>query len=70
MRRLNAEPKSADPTLEESAETPGIARRGGGRRPYSPPRLEALGDLRSLTLGGSAGLGDSSDPFNTQPPQP
>ena len=29
------------------------------RRPYASPRLVELGDLRSLTLGGSPGFGDS-----------
>lgn len=29
------------------------------RRPYVSPRLVDLGDLRSLTLGGSPGAGDS-----------
>jgi hypothetical protein len=29
------------------------------RRPYASPRLVVLGDLRSLTLGGSPGAGDS-----------
>jgi hypothetical protein len=29
------------------------------RRPYVSPRLVVLGDLRSLTLGGSPGFGDS-----------
>ena len=31
----------------------------GSRRPYVSPRLVDLGDLRSLTLGGSPGAGDS-----------
>lgn len=38
------------------------------KRPYRRPRLEILGDLRSLTLGGSPGVGDSGDPFNFEPP--
>jgi hypothetical protein len=29
------------------------------KRPYSTPRLECLGDVRDLTLGGSLGLADS-----------
>ena len=29
------------------------------RRPYVSPRFVELGDLRSLTLGGSPGAGDS-----------
>jgi hypothetical protein len=31
------------------------------RRPYRSPRLERLGDLRNLTLGGSPGMGDSAN---------
>ena len=38
------------------------------RRPYRAPRLEVLGDVRDLTLGGSPGVGDSGDPFNFEPP--
>ena len=30
------------------------------RRPYEPPRLEPLGDVRTLVLGGSPGIGDSA----------
>ena len=29
------------------------------RKPYRKPQLEVLGDLRSLTLGGSPGIGES-----------
>jgi len=29
------------------------------RRPYTSPRLSELGDLRTLTLGGSPGANDS-----------
>ncbi len=29
------------------------------RKPYSKPQLKALGDLHSLTLGGSPGTGES-----------
>ena len=29
------------------------------RKPYRKPRLQELGDLRTLTLGGSPGTGDS-----------
>lgn len=31
------------------------------RSPYRRPRLQRLGDLRSLTLGGSPGMGDSAN---------
>jgi len=36
------------------------------RRPYVPPRLEVLGDIREITLGATFGVGDSTPP-NTQP---
>lgn len=39
-----------------------------GRRPYLPPRLEVLGDLRDLTMGPSPGIGDSAGSQNRQPP--
>jgi hypothetical protein len=29
------------------------------RKPYRKPHLEELGDLRSMTLGGSPGINDS-----------
>ena len=32
---------------------------GNPRRPYQKPTLGVLGDLRSLTLGGSIGAGES-----------
>lgn len=38
------------------------------RRPYRQPRLDCLGDVRDLTLGGTPGTGDSPDPANTQSP--
>ena len=31
------------------------------RKPYKSPRLVCLGDIRSATLGGSPGTGDSGD---------
>lgn len=34
-------------------------RTGVRKRPYRTPRLERLGDVRDLTLGGSPGAGDS-----------
>lgn len=55
--------------FRESAEGTDEPRRlrEGRRRPYTPPHLEALGDLRDLTLGGSPGTGDSGDPVNFSP---
>jgi len=38
--------------VSASSETP-------KRRPYTSPRLTELGDLRTLTLGGSPGANDS-----------
>lgn len=38
------------------------------RRPYSPPRLQIFGDVRSLTMGGSPGIGDSGSGSFTQQP--
>ena len=38
---------------------PSLTADAGSRRPYESPRLVELGDLRSLTLGGSPGAGDS-----------
>jgi len=32
------------------------------RKPYHKPELEVLGDVRSLTLGGSFGTGESGNP--------
>lgn len=32
------------------------------KRLYEPPRLVAFGDLRTLTLGPSAGTGESGNP--------
>ena len=36
-----------------------IAPASAARLPYSPPRLEVLGALRTVTLGPSPGLGES-----------
>lgn len=41
---------------------------GPTRRAYARPRLEVLGDVRDLTLGGSPGIGDSGNPENFRPP--
>jgi hypothetical protein len=32
---------------------------GKPRKPYRKPQLQVLGDLRTLTLGGSPGIGES-----------
>jgi hypothetical protein len=33
------------------------------RRPYRTPALQALGDVRDVTLGGSPGMGDTQNPM-------
>jgi hypothetical protein len=38
------------------------------RKPYYKPQLEELGDLRTLTLGGSPGGGDSGGSMGTRKP--
>lgn len=38
------------------------------RKLYRRPKLEELGDLRTLTLGGSPGIGDSSSGDPEYPP--
>jgi hypothetical protein len=50
--------------LKNSLEAPEIIissanRAEKSRKPYSKPKLMELGDLRDLTLGGTAGTGDS-----------
>ncbi len=39
------------------------------RRAYHAPRLELLGDLRGLTLGGSPGTADSANNYSCDPSQ-
>lgn len=41
-----------------------------GRKPYLKPFLTPLGDLRSLTLGGSPGIGDSGSAGTRKPHTP
>jgi hypothetical protein len=38
------------------------------RKPYRKPHLEELGDLRTLTLGGSPGVTDSGSAGIRRPP--
>jgi hypothetical protein len=40
------------------------------RRPYSAPVLNRLGKLKKITLGGSPGIGDSSNGGVQKPPSP
>jgi len=57
------------PESEATAVKPATARTPAPRRcAYACPRLEVLGDIRDLTLGGSPGTGDSGNPENFFPP--
>lgn len=44
---------------DETPATPEMAREPCERRAYAPPVLSCFGDVRSVTLGGSPGGGDS-----------
>jgi hypothetical protein len=48
--------------------SPANCERTEPRRPYSKPWLVALGDVRDLTLGGTAGALDSGAADVQQPP--
>lgn len=50
---------------DQRKETQAAERRTG--LAYEAPRLQALGDLRQLTLGGSAGAGESGNERTREP---
>lgn len=58
-------PRSCSPERSSDRST-GAARSTSPRRVYETPLLEVLGDIRTLTLGATPGVGDSTPP-NTQP---
>jgi hypothetical protein len=60
-------PKNNEALVETRRAT--VQVKGNPRKPYSKPQLEILGDLRNLTLGGSAGSGDSSNAGVQNPPK-
>ncbi|GAB4546382.1 MAG: hypothetical protein Fur002_21400 [Anaerolineales bacterium] len=49
------------------AETP-PAQKQESRKPYAKPMLIVLGDMRTLTLGGSPGCGDSGMNIGVEAP--
>lgn len=49
------------------SQTSEVAPASATRRPYSPPQLRCWGDVRDITLGGSAGQFDSANPSFTEP---
>ena len=51
-------PYPKNPNLAPLSQLPN----SGGKRPYEPPRLVVFGDLRTFTLGPSAGIGESGNP--------
>lgn len=53
---------------ESEAKTVVNREKRDGARPYVTPRLVAYGDLRTLTLGGSPGMGDSGGSVLTRNP--
>ena len=51
------------PVREDATETtPAGAPPHRPRLPYAPPRIESLGDLRSVVLGASIGTPDTANP--------
>lgn len=63
MRDWEEDLGSPEPPFKDAENAP------SRRLPYSAPRLEALGDIRELTLGGTPGSGDSVN-LTTNPPIP
>lgn len=54
-------------SLMQAGDAP-INETGKTRRRYRKPSLESLGDLRTITLGGSPGVGDSGASSTIQSP--
>lgn len=55
-------------TLNEESDQ--IKSGGYKKKPYQPPLLEKLGDLRSLTLGSTLGMFNESTGSTTYSPYP
>lgn len=49
--------------IENIVSEPLEERNKATKRAYQPPRLSLLGDIRAITLGGSAGTGESGSPL-------
>lgn len=54
-------------STDETPASPEAAVESRERRAYTPPVLSRFGDVRSVTLGGSPGGGDSGNEFIQQP---
>lgn len=55
----------------QAVASPPVRTGPASKRPYRRPELTCLGDLRSVTLGGSPGTLDSGAGFNIErPPTP
>lgn len=52
---------------EETPASPETGEAPIERRAYAPPVLSRFGDVRSVTLGGSRGGGDSGNVFSENP---
>ncbi len=57
---MNSPVNNKRPTSGPGMESLQSRQRKENPQPYHPPQLVKLGDLRTLTLGGSPGFGDSS----------
>lgn len=59
---MSGPPSHRDGCTCRCAEAPAAAPKSPARerRPYVSPRLEPLGDVRTLVLGASPGIGDSA----------
>lgn len=47
---------------------PSLEKEASRRKQYQKPQLEELGDLRTLTMGGSPGVMDSGSKETRKPP--
>jgi hypothetical protein len=56
----NSTMRAPETVMREQPDAHGLA-------PYQSPRLSVLGDIRSLTCGGSPGIGDSGGSFIERP---
>ena len=54
--------------MAQASKRSALSPASGDRRPYTPPLVRKLGDIRCLTLGGSAGADDSGAEGTEEPP--
>lgn len=56
------------PQILHAIHQPAQGKHTNSRKRYQKPQLKELGDLRTLTLGGSPGVGDSTNGGIQKPP--